>query len=264
VYVSHGFSEHLGNYHSLGNALASAGFLAFGHDHAGHGKSEGMRACVESVDDFVTDVVDHCQVMVEKHGPRDLYIFGHSMGGMIAIRATIRFPNTFKGMVLVGPLVIPLGPVGPLDARLTPFRGWAVSWLLWMVDCLVSPELVLGYVRYEDISRDKDIIQLLKNDPLRWHSGTKVRLLRAFVSCLTAMMHQLDLVKVPFVSFHGDNDWLCNVEGSKLLFQQASTQDKRLVEIPNAAHNLLLETEDIRTQVLSDIVQWLVKRAPPL
>ena len=83
----------------------------------------------------------------------------------------------------------------------------------------------------------------------------------AFVSCLTTMMDQLDLVKVPFVTFHGDNDWLCNVEGSRLLFQQASSKDKKLVEIPNAAHNLLLETEDIRTQVLSDVVEWLVERA---
>ena len=62
VYISHGFSEHLGNYHSLGNALARAGFLAFGHDHVGHGKSEGTRSYVENVDDFVEDIIDHCEV----------------------------------------------------------------------------------------------------------------------------------------------------------------------------------------------------------
>ena len=112
--------------------------------------------------------------MLKNYAGKPLHIFGHSMGGMIAIRASIRFPDMFSGMVLVGPLVIPFGPLGPLDARLTPTRAYIVSWLLWLLDRLVSPELVIGDVKYEDISKDEDIIHLLKNDPLRWHSGTKV------------------------------------------------------------------------------------------
>ena len=41
--------------------------LAFGHDHAGHGRSEGIQAYIETVDDYVDDLVDHCMVMIYKH-----------------------------------------------------------------------------------------------------------------------------------------------------------------------------------------------------
>ena len=50
-----------------------------------------------------------------------------------------------------------------------------MSWLLWGVEKVISPELVLGDVDYNFISRDKEVVNLLKKDPLRWHGGTKVR-----------------------------------------------------------------------------------------
>ena len=84
----------------------------------------------------------------------------------------------------------------------------------------------------------------------------------AFVECLKTMLAQLDLVKVPFVSFHGNTDMLCNVEGSRLLFEHASSSDKKLVEVPNAAHNLLLDAKSVRTRVLSEVVDWFNQRAP--
>ncbi len=52
-----------GNYHTVGEALAEANILAFGHDHVGHGQSEGIPAYIESVDEYVDDLIQHCQVM---------------------------------------------------------------------------------------------------------------------------------------------------------------------------------------------------------
>ena len=52
----------LGNYHSIGEALSSEGVLAFGHDHVGHGRSEGIQAYIDSVDQYVDDMIDHCTV----------------------------------------------------------------------------------------------------------------------------------------------------------------------------------------------------------
>ena len=51
-----------GNYLAISEALAEAGILAFGHDHVGHGQSEGIPAYIESVDDYVDDLIFHCQV----------------------------------------------------------------------------------------------------------------------------------------------------------------------------------------------------------
>ena len=60
VYLSHGFGEHLEWYDELSVHLCeTGGFLVFGHDHSGHGLSEGPRGSVDDVDHFVNDVIFH-------------------------------------------------------------------------------------------------------------------------------------------------------------------------------------------------------------
>ena len=37
--------------------------MVFGHDHLGHGESDGKRAYIENVDFYVDDVIQHCMTM---------------------------------------------------------------------------------------------------------------------------------------------------------------------------------------------------------
>ena len=83
--------------------------FSFGHDHVGHGKSDGKRVYIESVDHYVDDVIQHCMKMAETYPDLPTFIIGHSMGGMITLRAVLRFPSFFNGMILNGPLIVP-GP----------------------------------------------------------------------------------------------------------------------------------------------------------
>jgi len=60
VFICHGFAEHLEWYSELAEKLVEKGnFLAFGHDHRGHGLSDGKRARVDNVDQLVDDVFLH-------------------------------------------------------------------------------------------------------------------------------------------------------------------------------------------------------------
>ena len=47
----------------MGTLLAERGMVVFGHDHLGHGESEGKRAYIENVDHYVDDLVQHCMDM---------------------------------------------------------------------------------------------------------------------------------------------------------------------------------------------------------
>ena len=62
----------------------------FGHDHQGHGKSEGKRAFVETADDYVQDVLRHCGEVKAEYPGLPMFIYGHSMGGMITVSTVIR------------------------------------------------------------------------------------------------------------------------------------------------------------------------------
>ncbi len=171
--MSHGFSEHLGLYHALGNAFRDQDVVLFGHDHIGHGKSDGKRVYIESVDQYVDDVYLHCAEMRRRYPGAPLFAVGHSMGGMILLRACLNHPDLFKGVVLQGPLIIPGPSLGPLDARINFWTYVPTSLALGLLD-IVNPEMVLGHNVLSLVTSDDEMKSMLKKDELRWTGGVKV------------------------------------------------------------------------------------------
>ena len=97
-YCSHGFAEYFcPSYDEVSEALVQNGYLVFGHDHIGHGRSTGERAIVKNIDEYVTPVLAHVRkVLTDYNGALTLSIVGHSMGGLISVYAAMSQPNLFK------------------------------------------------------------------------------------------------------------------------------------------------------------------------
>ncbi|XP_066290338.1 monoglyceride lipase-like isoform X4 [Branchiostoma lanceolatum] len=106
LFVSHGLGSHCG---VLGPILAqllnSHGFLVFGHDHVGHGESEGERVHVGDFGPLARDLIQHVDMMVAKYPGVPVFLFGHSIGGAVAFTASCQRPGFFRGMVLSGPAI---------------------------------------------------------------------------------------------------------------------------------------------------------------
>jgi len=83
----------------------------------------------------------------------------------------------------------------------------------------------------------------------------------AFLNCLEDNLNLMCGLRVPFLSLHGTDDGLCNVEGSRLLKGCGLVEDKQVKEFEGAAHNLYLELPDVRREAAFDTVQWIVKRS---
>jgi len=263
VYLSHGFSEHLGLYKEVGEFIGERGFLAFGHDHVGHGSSQGKRVYIENVDHYVDDVIHHCMEMQDKHNNLPIFIVGHSMGGMIAVRSVLRHPDFFKGMVLNGPLIVPGPQVGPIDLRSTPIRTFVSKIVLQMLSWII-PNVPIGRPNLSVITRDKTAQAMLERDNLRWTGGCKVMLLLAFVLCLDDNINQLTEIRTPFLTLHGENDRLCNPLGSDLLFRRSPVKDKTIKIFPAACHCLFLEFPEVRREAFLDVVHWIEQRVVPI
>lgn len=259
IFISHGFSEHLGLYHEVGETLAGGGFLAYGHDHVGHGRSEGKRVYVETVDEYVDDVIHHAKLIQEKYPGLAHFIVGHSMGGMITLKTVLRHPDFFRGMVLEGPLIVPGPQIGPIDFRLTPWRTFFSKNFLGGLSYFI-PEWCLGRPNLEVITRDRQMQEVLKNDKLRWTGGCKVQLLLAFVNCMDFVMNQLKEIRIPYLTLHGDNDSLCNPLGSQLLYSESVSEDKQIKKFPGACHQLFFEFPAVRKEALEDVVSWITAR----
>jgi len=249
VHVNHGFAEHMQWYDHLGRLLASRGFLAFGHDHVGHGKSEGDRVFVNSADDYVQDVFQHTEHMKKKYPNLAVHIFGHSMGGMIVLNTVLKHPGVYKTMSLMGPLIA-------LDSTLAPPF---VQFLAKMADRFI-PQFAVSKLRKELVTRDPDMQQKILDDDLFWKNGVKVHWFVAVAESIQYNLKHLQDVDIPFHVLHGTADKLCDINGSKLLLQSSVSKDKKFKAFPDAGHNLFSEYPDVRKEALHDTVNWIEQR----
>ncbi len=123
VFISHGFTESTLEYSELIWYFLRAGYGVFICDHMGHGKSyrlleESWLTHVTSFDEYIEDL-NHLmeKVVLPRTEGKERFLFGHSMGGAIAMLYLERYPGRFARCVLCSPMVAPLAgnlpvPVG--------------------------------------------------------------------------------------------------------------------------------------------------------
>ncbi|XP_071550064.1 monoglyceride lipase-like isoform X2 [Panulirus ornatus] len=249
VFLCHGFGEHLQWYEDLALCLTASGLLAFGHDHVGHGRSEGVRGHIDSVEDYVSDVLNHCDDVRAGYPGLPCFLVGHSMGGMIAIKCGMSRPQYFAGLVLVGPLI------KANSAEATPSKIFFARLVARILPYLAVAKLKLDYV-----TRDEDMKARIRNDPLRYKGGIRARWAMAGIETLLYFERHMHEVEWPFLILHGEKDMLCSPEGSHMLQAQAKSSDKTLKIFPEAFHHLYLELPEIRHEALQDTVDWIIAR----
>lgn len=119
VVVLHGFTEGIMKYGEAIYTFLSHGYEVYMIEHYGHGRSDRdagvsddpSKVSVRDFDIYVEDVLE----LVRSINAKPLYLFGHSMGGGIAVRFLEEYPGYFDRAVLSAPMTgISMGglPVG--------------------------------------------------------------------------------------------------------------------------------------------------------
>jgi alpha-beta hydrolase superfamily lysophospholipase len=110
--VVHGLGEHAGRYAEFGERMASFGISTFAMDLRGHGLSDGRRGHVPRFDVHLQEI-DRFRREVE--GLADLrvplFLFGQSMGGLIALRYLEEYEGRFRGAIIASPWLATAMPV---------------------------------------------------------------------------------------------------------------------------------------------------------
>lgn len=251
IFVSHGVGEHCSRYEDFAQILAKQGFFVVSHDHVGHGRSDGERVQISSFSVYVADVLKHIDESCINNGGLPIFLFGHSMGGTIAILCAMERPHFFTGIVLSAPAIM----ANPETA--TPcmiFLGRIVSH--------IAPSFqVVGSENYSALSRDLDQVAALSIDPLSWKGGLKAQWAMAIHDAMQNVRKNIPKFEWPFLVLHGDADQLAMVDGSKML-EKAASKDKTIKIYPGFYHKLLNEPEEDRKLVVNDIVSWINQRLP--
>ena len=250
VLLSHGYAEHSGRYIHLRSALTRAGYDVAFYDHAGHGTSEGPRARVD-VGTLIRDFGDARRATLAHARTPDLFLFGHSMGGIIAAASTILDPTRLRGTVLSAPALRPLPHVSPSRARkLLPVAR-------------ISPGLVVAKgaseMEISPLSRDPQVQRDFDADPLTYKGGVPILTGATMILQGDEVLRRADRLTTPTLVMHGSGDLLADLRGSRDFVRAARgahpDADVHLRIVDGAYHELLNEPEG--PGLIRDIIIWL-------
>lgn len=98
--VNHGLAEHAARYARFAEFMATQGFHVYAHDHRGHGHTTapdaplGRFAAHDGGAKVIADVAAVHQLIASEHPCLPVILFGHSMGGIIALNYLLRHSDT--------------------------------------------------------------------------------------------------------------------------------------------------------------------------
>ena len=248
ILIAHGFGEHSGRYAALTDHLVAHRYSVTAYDHRGHGLSDGLPGHVESFGEYDDDLGRIITSVRSRDQSRKLFLIGHSMGGLIALRYAARKGDSLAGVIVSAPLIEVAVPVP------------AHKLMIARVGARMAPRMRLdNEINPAHLSRDPEVGRAYAADPL---VNRKVSA-KWFAEATRAMQEVVEgatKISTPLLVMHGTEDRLASVDATRRLFERVKSSDKELVIYPGFYHELFNEPE--KREVFERVTDWLSQRDP--
>ena len=246
--VAHGRGEHGARYSRFAGNLTPHGFATAAFDFRGFGDSPGTRGHVDRFEDYLDDLDAAVASAVELSAGTPLFLLGHSMGGLAALRwAQTRdtgppgADRAVAGLILSGPFLrLPSPPTG---LKLAALR---------LISSLTPEKIIEGSGK--PVTRDEAWLQLKRDDPLQVAAPTA----RWITECMKAQELTGD-PGIPVLTLQGGADVSTDPAASRKMTEASANGTYK--EYPGLLHEVLNELEKDRTIVVADVVAWLGSQA---
>lgn len=246
VLLAHGFAEYaeryVTHYHQLVPKLNAAGFDVYAFDQRGHGRSSGARG----VEDLRKTVADHRAARGALQD-KPLFLFGHSLGGLITAASLAEDQAGAAGVILSAPALLLSAP-----AHLRAIAGFVAA---FAPAARLAPPLDI-----DALSRIPEEVAAYRADPMISDTRVPAKTGASAIAVSEAAWARYPQWKLPTLVLHGEQDRATNPEGSKRFAALIASADKRLVLYPEGRHELLNDLD--RDAALDVILNWLKERAP--
>lgn len=199
----HGLGEHSGRFAHVGKAMTEAGYILAGFDLRGHGKSDGARGHVAALDVYMQDICEFVQWLSERYPGLPQFLYGHSLGGLLALTYSIRYGAGLKGVIATS---------SGLHTALQKQKAKVA-----MVKLLGSilPRLTMqSGLDPAAISRDSAVVQAYLRDPLV-HYNTSLGFGKAGLTAIDLCLVRAGEFPVPLLLMHGTADRIAYPSGSE-------------------------------------------------
>ncbi|MDY7229457.1 alpha/beta hydrolase [Hyalangium rubrum] len=244
VAVVHGYGDHVGRYRPVTESLLAEGFAVHGFDYRGHGRADGRRGYCDKWPDYMEDLALFWERVRKAAGGQKVFLLAHSHGALMAVHLLAsRGMEGLAGVVLSAPyfkLAITPPAAKVLAARVV---GKVVPWLP------IATEL-----KIEDLTRDTDVQQATREDPLYIRTVTP----RWFIESTQAQAEAMAMairVTAPIFIFCGSDDGVAAPVAARFFFEALGSSDKKFKEYPGMRHEPLNELG--RAEVFRDISGWI-------
>lgn len=235
----HGLGEHAGRYEWLAEQVIEAGGEMFALDLRGHGLSKGKRGHTPSYPQLLDDLqrfITHVQTP-----SRPLFLFGHSLGGGLAIQYALRNP-TLTGLIASAPL---------LRLAFEP-PAWKLALARMLVKVLPSFSLDRG-IEHWKLTRNEEIREAYERDTLA-HDRVSAAMTVGFLDAARWNLDHAHELTTPALLMHGKADQVTSWEATAE-FAANTPQPAEIITYPPCYHELINEPE--RVQIVADMLRWI-------
>jgi alpha-beta hydrolase superfamily lysophospholipase len=254
LFICHGYGEHCGRpgYKAFFEFLNKNGLSVYGIDHQGHGRSNGTRGHINSIDEVAMDYIEFVKSIIEskpqaKKLPR--FLLGESMGaGVAATIVLLDKEKLFTALLLQS---------GMFEAHLDPSQPQFLKSLSWVLDSIV-PKLAIKSLDAEYMSRNKEAVKRYEEDPLNYHSGMTPHFGVSVMSNNEWLQQKLNEITIPVFVSHGNADKVLEYGNSERLYQKVGSTDKTLHILDGYYHEPWEEPE-VEKDLYIPIVKWISK-----
>lgn len=273
VQIAHGMAEHIQRYDRFAQALLDAGYIVYGNDHRGHGKTAGAVANIGYFADkngwnlVVEDMKELTKILKQENPDLPVFLFGHSMGSFLSRTYIQKYGDDIDGVILCGSGGNPglLGNIAIFLAK-REIKSKGAKVRSKRMDRLFfgnfNKPFAPNRTGFDWLSRDSEEVDKYVADPYCGEVFT-AGFFHDMLTGLRALNKIENINKIPkelpvyFIA--GDKDPVGkNTKGvlqAYRSFKNAGIKDVSYKFYKNARHELLNETN--REEVYTDIIRWL-------
>ncbi|KAM0327727.1 hypothetical protein ACHAQA_006022 [Verticillium albo-atrum] len=256
----HGFSDHINRYYGLFPSLAARGIQVSGFDQRGWGRSvsapaeKGLTGPTAQV---IAEVAAFTRsVLAASPAGVPLFVMGNSMGGgqvatLASDPAYEDLVAAVRGFVLEAPFIA--FPPSEAPGFLKVFLGKLASRVL-------PRQHLVNALPAEYFSRDPDVVQSVRDDPLCHDTGTLEGLagLLERTDALASGRARLSGKVTSLFLAHGTGDKTTSWEASRKWFDAQGLKDGRYKEYDGCYHQL--HADLCKDEFYQDVGDWILER----
>ena len=244
VLLIHGIAEHAGRHAHVATRFAQAGIETHAFDLRGFGASSGRRAYLDRWSQYHEDVEDQLAAIRAASGRLPIVLYGHSMGGLIAL-----------GYVLA----VEPRPAPDLLVLSAPAIGANVAlWKRSLADVLgrLAPRFeIANDLPPGGLSHDGQVELAYRSDPLNYHRTTARLGMELFheQARVAARLTQTAALSLPTYVLHGSDDEVVPVSSSASLEGRENVTRRVYPGLRHEMHN-----EPEAAAVIGDSTAWIL------